>query len=416
MGFSRDLGDGLVLRSVRDEADIARYVEVNNLVGGPGEARAGERLIRHHPQARRDDFWMVEDTRTGQAVSTTCLIPWSCYYEDIPIQVAMLEMVVTHPDYRRLGLVRAQIQRFHEVAAERGFDLCIIQGIPHYYRQFGYTYALDHYGCDSLPVRFVPQLSAEGQSGGYRLRPATAEDIPALARLYGMEAARLQLGVRRDAAYWRYLMEHVGHTVRLLEQSEDGHPAGYTAGSGKRPNTEVQESAVESYPAALALLQALRSETEGELVIGWPETGTLLQVARSLGSKRLTPYQWLIRVPDMARWLTTIGPLLERRLANSACRGLTDELILNLYRQAYALCFQQGRLSQVRALGFVDASMRADGGDLCMPLDAFVRLVLGYRDLDTLRDAWPDIVCKPARRYLFDVLFPRMTSYVHMPY
>ncbi len=68
----------------------------------------------------------------------------------------MLEMVVTHPDYRRRGLVRALIERFHRVTAERGFDLCFIEGIPYYYRQFGYTYAVDHRSYDALAASAIP--------------------------------------------------------------------------------------------------------------------------------------------------------------------------------------------------------------------------------------------------------------------
>ena len=77
---------------------------------------------------------------------------------------------------------------------------------------------------------------------------------------------------------------------------------------------------------------------------------------------------------------------------------------------------EQGKLASVDAPGFVDASMGADGGDLCIPTDAFVRLVVGYRTLDELRDAWPDTVIKPRSRHILDVLFPRMTSCVWMPY
>jgi hypothetical protein len=60
--------------------------------------------------------------------------------------------------------------------------------------------------------------------------------------------------------------------------------------------------------------------------------------------------------------------------------------------------------------------MGADGGDLCIPPDAFVRLVLGYRDLAELQDAWPDIVVKPERRHLLQTLFPKLASYFWMPY
>jgi hypothetical protein len=89
---------------------------------------------------------------------------------------------------------------------------------------------------------------------------------------------------------------------------------------------------------------------------------------------------------------------------------------VNLFRQAFALRFVGGALQEVAALGFVDASMGADGGDLCIPPDAFVRLVMGYRTLEELSDAWPDIVVRPARRHLLDTLFPNCRAYFSMPY
>ncbi|RPJ49672.1 MAG: hypothetical protein EHM21_06550 [Chloroflexi bacterium] len=95
---------------------------------------------------------------------------------------------------------------------------------------------------------------------------------------------------------------------------------------------------------------------------------------------------------------------------------MTTNLVINLFRQAYRLCFKSGKLHGVETLGFVDSSMGSDGGDLLIPPDALVRLIFGYRGLDQLRDAWPDIVIKPAARRLVDVLFPHMDSYLYSTY
>lgn len=78
--------------------------------------------------------------------------------------------------------------------------------------------------------------------------------------------------------------------------------------------------------------------------------------------------------------------------------NFTGTLCLNLYRQAYALKINRGQI-MVEGLGFVDASMGADGGDSAYsPPDAFVRLLLGYRSLEQLRDSWPDIRIKAETR------------------
>jgi hypothetical protein len=60
--------------------------------------------------------------------------------------------------------------------------------------------------------------------------------------------------------------------------------------------------------------------------------------------------------------------------------------------------------------------MGADGGDIQIPPEAFVRLVTGFRGLDDLSDAWPDILVKPPARPLVEVLFPRLAAYIYTPY
>jgi len=172
-----------------------------------------------------------------------------------------------------------------------------------------------------------------------------------------------------------------------------------------------------SHEAALAVLHQLKAEGGTELHLSWSPRGSLVRAARSLGSAPLPAhYQWLLRITDVGRFLRVIGPVLEGRLAKSDCAGLSAELCLNLFREAYALSFREGKLLRAEAVGFVDSSMGADGGDLCIPPEAFVRLVIGYRALDELRDAWPDIVWRDSSRHWLDVLFPKMDSWLRMPY
>lgn len=79
--------------------------------------------------------------------------------------------------------------------------------------------------------------------------------------------------------------------------------------------------------------------------------------------------------------------------------------------------FEKGRLRSVCSLGFVDTSYPypPEAGEIQIPPDAFVRLLLGFRDLNELADAWPDIRIKPGFGLLLDVLFPRMDSYLTLP-
>jgi len=412
MTWREPLGDGLVLRPLRDERDAQRFVAHNEAITGEGPIC--ERLTHHHPNARLGDFFLVEDEDSGEVASTTCLLPWRCRYEGIALDVAMLEMVVTAPAYRRRGLVRAQIDHFHRLAAERGFDLCIIQGIPYYYRQFGYAYALDHTPADALPAGRVPAWPEA--AARHTVRRSTPAHASPHAALYQQAMAAYSLHVERDAAYWDYLLRYAGWGVQIVERA--GEAMGYIVA---RPPADgaplrVAESALRDADAARAALGWLAAQTPGELILGGSAQCRLIRLARSLGAAPRPRDQWLLRLPDAAKLLAKLAPVLERRLAASSEASYTGSLTINCYRQALALRWERGRLAAVEPLGFVDASMGSDGGDLCIPPDAFTRLVVGYRSLDALRDAWPDIVIRPAARALLDALFPPRDALIWMPY
>ena len=407
------IDEHLLLRTVRDAADAERYVNLSARVNGAGEGEMCARLIRQHPHGSYDDYLLVEDDQTGEVVSTTCLIPWQVQYANVNLRTAMLEMVVTDPGYRRRGLVRVQIERFHRLTQARGFDVNIIQGIPNYYRQYGYAYALDHQPAIVLSSSAIPV-----QPDAYSLRQATPDDLPLLTKLYQQTLAANALYTLRDEAYWRYLMEAAHWEVQLLVSAE-GQAQAYFAGLRTlegQLGCEVCECGATGHAAAMALLRRLKATTPGVIRLNGAGSVSVRETACSLDGSWQPCDQWLLRIIDWPGFFTKTGPALERRLEQSDCAGLSLSLCINLYRQAFLLRFEQGCLSDVRALGFVDASMGADGGDLCIPSDACVRLVMGYRDLDELRDAWPDIVVRPGSRHVLDVLFPRVPSCVWMPY
>jgi predicted acetyltransferase len=413
----RDLGGGLVLRNVRDERDVREYAALHARYVSVAEGITCEKLMHAYPGASYDDYLVVEARSTKEIIATTCLIPWDFDFAGIPLKAAMLEMVVTHPDYRRRGLVRAQMERFHQMTTERGFDLCFIEGIPYYYRQFGYTYAIDHRSYDALTPVATLDPAGDGPAR-FGFRPATLDDIPHLVKLYCHAMTGARFRVQRDAAFWRYLLEEVQYPVWMILPQVDEAPAGYVVVSrgGESGAHIVLESALRDETAAPDVLAWLRPLAGDELRISWPQTTSLVRAARVRGSIPHPTYQWLLRIVDIPAFLRKIAPLLEQRLAASAFADLTAELIANLFTNAYVLRFTGGRLAAVEPAGFVDSSMGADGGDLCIPPDAFVRLVLGYRTLDALADAWPDIVVRGGRRPLFDILFPEITSYLSTPY
>lgn len=399
---------GFRIRPVETEEDIRAFVDLNQAFTGEGPIC--DRLIRHRPGGARRDFLLVE-TEDGKAVSTTCQLWWDLVVEGVALKTLMLEMVVTDPGYRRHGLVRAQINHFHRVAVERGADLCIIQGIPYYYRQYGYGYALDH--TRSIRVERPPAPSPADT--GYRLRPAGPADYPALAELYRAEMGRQALWVRRDAAGWGYLAEHARIPVEVMVPAQGGAPVGYLCRWSGETGVSVSESGV-ARPEYAATLLALAAEGNAISAGGNP-AHPVYSALRTLGGTATVAQQWLLRLPDPARLLRALAPVLARRLERVGHGGLDTTLVLNFFKQALRLRIEGGALAAVEDAGFVDTSLGSkDGGDLAIAPEAFVRLVFGYRDLEQIRDAWPDTLVRASSRALVETLFPVMSSWVLMPY
>jgi predicted acetyltransferase len=415
MSFAQKIEDDLTLRSVRDDADKEHFAAFNTLYNNPREGATCKCLLHHHPDVTPDDFLIIESDATREIVSTTCLIPWTLCFAGVDLRAAQLEMVLTRPDYRSRGLVRTQMRHFEQVVIQRGFDLSFIWGIPYYYRQYGYAYTIEGATFESLPVWRIPDKPL-GETLYLRLRPAGLADVPCLTECFDRANADLDLSTRRSPEYWYYVLEAARHPVELMERAESGEVLGYAVILRSGKAVTILENSLTDAMTALALLQTLKSQASEQIQISWPSNTAFGALAQHLGSQTVPGGQWLLRIPDMVRLLNKLCPMFGHRLANSAWHDLTAEITVNLFREAFRLRFEQGKLTSVQSLGFVDASMGADGGDLCIPPEAFLRLLFGYRALDELFDAWPDIVVKPEARSLLNTLFPRLQPYLYTPY
>ena len=130
----------------------------------------------------------------------------------------------------------------------------------------------------------------------------------------------------------------------------------------------------------------------------------------SWGATNPGTYAWQIHLVDVGRLLRKLAPVLERRINASPFNGLSQKVIVNLYREAFELHFEGGKLLAVNNIGF------NDGGEIRIPPMQFTQLVLGYRSHEELRQNYPDVAVWGQVRLLVDVLFPKMDSFIYSIY
>jgi hypothetical protein len=118
------------------------------------------------------------------------------------------------------------------------------------------------------------------------------------------------------------------------------------------------------------------------------------------------PYAWYLRVADLPAFLRHITPTLESRLRASAEAGYTGELTLDFYRGGLRLVFDRGTLTTIE-----DWRRPVWGeGNAGFPPLVFLQLLFGYRGLDELRRAYPDVWAKGDATALLNALFPPRPS------
>ncbi|WP_119072223.1 GNAT family N-acetyltransferase [Aggregatilinea lenta] len=419
MPYTRDLGNNLVLKSISTPDEIERLAAFNLAIHGePGIDAMTRALILHHPHTRPEHWLFVEDTATGETVSSIALIPWQWRFESVTLKVGEMGIVGTAEAYRNRGLIRALVERFKELLAEGEYDVSHIQGIPYYYRQFGYEYALPLLLEWRVELHDMPAEAPAAPD--LTVRPATPDDIPDLMRFYADMLRSTGLYTGRDEATWRYLIDITPATATAHETwlALDGAQQiiGYwrieLAGFGTGLN--VAECSPLPHEFAVQALhwlkQAAVERDKAYIRLGLPGDNPLVQTARGWGAREMEHYAFQIHVPDAARLLRTLGPVFERRIACSMFAGLTRAVRVQLYRETVEIRFVNGKIEAVESVGF------SEGGDVSLPPLQLAPLALGYRTWRDLRQTYPDVSCWGQSQPLIDTLFPRAEAFITQIY
>ncbi len=428
-----DLGDNLRLRFAVPN-DFDAWVDFNERMReyDPSSNRVGvwahELMSGRHPTTRAGDFTVVEDTATGKIVSSLCLIPQTWSYGGIPFGCGRIEQVGTDPLYRRRGLIRKQMDVIHALSESKGELMQAITGIPWYYRQFGYEFALDlYYG---RVVRVSPPSARTIVE--FRVRPLTDADHAFVRSVYAHAEQRQPFSVVRSDEHWEW--EFSGRTTDsevyrewLVIEDTAHRPVGFihyhplpSSAEPKPWRLVVRQCALApgvSYlnvmpdllTALPAYVQSLsnsgggKAESQpGEIVFHLGRDNPAYATFPNLVTSSLQGYAWYLRVPDLAAFLRHVRPALEMHLLGTPAEGYTGTLTLDFFHSGLRLEFNQGQVSAVTALNHTEVS----SSDASFPDLTFLQLLGGRRTYAQLRESYPDCSATPTAQALLTALFP----------
>jgi GNAT superfamily N-acetyltransferase len=440
LSITRDLGDGLLFRWASSE-DTEELVYLNSMVfrdsaDAPPNTNLGnlvrELMSGRHPLMGPRDFAVIEDTRRAEhrIVACTCFWSQAWEYEGIHIGLGRPEIVATDPAYRNRGLVRALFEEIHARSEAQGDLVQGITGISYFYRQFGYEYALNLGGRSVTNLSLIPQAK---EPEPYLLRDATEVDIPFILALYDRRRRESIVSTPIEERWLHYQLK----MWNVIETDDNWHlqilsdRAGTAIGFllmpvvrwGRQADVYALEITPETNMQAVlpSILRAVAAQ--GVQLHAKPGAGQLSEISFNLGAthpvysvlgsalitRQHAPYAWYVRVPDVPRFLRHIATALERRLAESPLGRYNGELHITLYRGGLHLIFEDGRLKLVEPWRSPAYGRNEDAG---FPPLVFLQLLFGYRSLDDLRFAFPDVQVKDEAELLLKTLFPMKPSWV----
>ncbi|GJJ68965.1 hypothetical protein EMPS_01311 [Entomortierella parvispora] len=392
-----DLGNGLIMRwsSRADTANVSalvgasfRWMTFHNppadgVIPGPNEffaAGARRLLTGKNATMSEHDYALIEDTKREEGknpiVACVSLHRLRAFYGSVDLFFGKPELVATDPEYRNQGFVRKLLKEMiHPESDARGDVLQLIPGIPHFYRQFGYEYALCSFNSGKIEdVEKLPKLGKDQKMEPYRLRKATEDDIPYLVSMSTKDRVDpcAEVGLYYGQEYWQWTVHDIyqvplnkkidrNRDSQIVVDAATGEDVGFTVTS-QAFGLKIEVFVVDSskafisealYPILRGLaanekkrLEALKAaETDAEeaekiktegfsMLVGLPQAHPVCQL---LGPTMTPPgklpgFRFFTRIADYAKFIKAVQPELEKRLANSPMAGTTGRVQLDFYR------------------------------------------------------------------------------------
>ena len=314
--------------------------------------------------------------------------------ETIQLKVAGIGAVVTHPDYRKQGLMHSAARDSFDAMKQAGYDLSILRG--RHYVKMGYARAWNYVTyrvkLDELPETNSPKPH----------QPLRAEQIAEMDAFYNQTHAGFTGTAVRPTYRTRY-PDDIG--VHAWFDGR-GKLAGY-----------IRALPAEENPKAFQCLEAAGDPREGLSVLvdlykngnydnlaffTLPHRHPLLQLLRKgaciIEDRYFDISGWRVRIINLKSTLQKLLPLLESRLADSSYANWQGRLLLDAGEEAATLNVNQGKIELTPA-DLSPHSLRG-GADTA-------RFLIGSDEPDEiLRQA--EMKCTGLAQPLVRVLFPNL--------
>ncbi|MBD3408454.1 MAG: GNAT family N-acetyltransferase [Candidatus Lokiarchaeota archaeon] len=371
-----------------------------------------DRLFGHKSDYQISDNFVAYDTEKNIVVSYLCLIRHALSIDGSVVPVAQMDFVGTLPEYRNRGHIRQLNELFEAKAISENIPLYLIGGIPYFYREFGYEYAIPMLRRMIVAKDLIPKLDPS-ESEPVLITPIDHDTFDLYLEAREQRNSFLDMYKTISLDDREFILEcELGTAtgIELYVLQKDSKIVGMFVLEVDWGNMQIEELWVDDFSYLPTIFRFVREKADKHNVpisIDYPSDPSLIHRLEVMTQASFSKsYAWYTKIPDIRLFLDSMRTAFGKRLETSRYNGYTGSFRLCTYREGFDIVFKSGKVENVRKL----PRSEMKSFDVYLPPVVVNQLLLGYRNFTELWEFYPDVTAPTSKILLVETLFPKLNS------
>ncbi|WBW96721.1 GNAT family N-acetyltransferase [Oceanirhabdus sp. W0125-5] len=395
------------------QTDKERYLIFNKLVHGNQRLEEElDKLLYKNPFSKiEEDCFYIEEC--NQIISSVVVTKKNQRIGKNKIKVGEFDIVGTHQDYRGKGYCSKLMEYSFKKMKEEGIFLCRLIGIPNFYQQYGFEYAVPAYFYNYVNIDKELIKNCKSEYSVENVSEFSNKLLEKIIEIFDKETAYNFGSEVRSVEYLKYMIE---------EKALDRDSYWYVVSSGedlmgyawiKKEDSQliIKEVAMRNETAAeslcLKIYEITNDKNYNKVGVRCPLNNSFAKYIYKKGgtfrcNNEIFHGTWgeMYKILDLKNALMGISGLLQERLKESKFNRISANYTIVTEKEIATLEIKEGVIKITDTIGI----------KVKIPMSVLTSIYTGYKSIEYYKDKIQYL--NDEVEEVFKVLFPQGYPYI----